>query len=157
FPNDNPALHGGVSWVCVAVTAPATGERDCAAQGEPDIVVEELEPLGEAVEVVVDPSSARDEDAPVVPPPADDPFTIFVCRLAEVALGVGAPYVAAALPTLLFTGRLDVADPPEAGRALREAAIVDERGVVTEVFAQKVDAWRALLRGTSDDFGACGG
>jgi len=164
FPNDNPALHGGVRWVCVEVTGPAVAltEPACAvvtevgveleveAVGAVDaIVIEDLEPLAsEGLEIV---------ETSVLPPAPDDPFTILVCTLADVAVGAGAPYVASVLPALLLEGRLDEAVPGEAAAALRAAGIVDAEGVVTEGFGARTRAWRSLLRGTSDDFDACGG
>jgi hypothetical protein len=200
FPNDNPALHRGVSWICAAVTGPPSPERvpvvalavdvavevevedevaaapaleveaavaDHAAleeaalpvatgaagadlsvrfeiegvQGQEEgplaepppprasgivpiaaldldedddeepIVVAELDPIDEvALEGAVAKSppapkapfaAAASAPATALPPPPDDPFTVLVCTLSDVALGEGAPHVAALLPALL--------------------------------------------------------
>ncbi len=93
-------------------------------------------------------------------PTAQDPFAMFVQTLVCVAQDAGCTRAAALLPALLEGGQV------EAG-ALGEPAIdglvnagVLARGpsglVGGESFRQTADAWRAILRGDSDDFGACG-
>jgi len=256
FPNDNPALHRGVIWVCLetrgapvadrdavprriepaqvdapetidapveaAVTAPleahiqAHAERSSGVvaiafageddhddgDGEEPIVVEELEPLGEAeivaeaaahvlvAELAADaaareeeeeeedaaddsvaaaePAACAEEEAPAtiadaiaptpstaLPPAPDDPFTVLVCALADVAIAADAQHAAAVLPALLIDGRIDETLAPEVLAALAEGGIA-ENGAVTEAFATTTRAWRAVLRGTSDDLSACG-
>ena len=94
-------------------------------------------------------------DSSALPPAPDDPFTTLVCTLADVAIHAGAPNVAAVLPGLLFDGRLpDVLDADVEG-ALRAAGFWDGREV-SPAFVATTAAWRAILRGTSDDFDACG-
>lgn len=242
FPNDNPELHRGVSWVCLDVTGlpvaippepepepmavvviepeiieavtvvepePASlsvAELLAAPEPEPvvidepavpeprisgivargavhdlddedddaaDIVVEELPPLDESASVegapimaappppaLVEtietfPTVAAVETATSLPPASDDPFTVLVSTLADVAIGAGSPYVASLLPGLLLEGRLDHAMPADATVALAEADIA--RGTeVTATFIGQTQAWRAMLAGTSDDFAACG-
>lgn len=210
FPNDNPALHRGVRWICLDVTggcsaehpeseviagetdtersdtgtATATGggrdaengEREILESGivlagsveieeEEEIIVEELEPLGDvepemplvmvATETLPPPSDAT-EPPTVLPPPPEDPFTVLVCRLADIAIGVGSQDVAGMLPALLMDGRLSYEVTGETADALKEAGIVVD-GAVTATFAAQTAAWRAILRGTSDDFDATGG
>lgn len=272
FPNDNPALHGGVRWVCLEVTgacsaiasersdtetgtvtatvgereteiggeaeplvahaeavADAVAEADAEADAEveaevepappvlesgivlashaeesdedDEIIVEELEPLGEiepeaaplvmvasetlpppmmidsdppaamesqetaseieAVETAseteaVEAELAGTEPETVLPPPPEDPFTVLVCRLADIAIGAGSPDVAAMLPALLMDGRLSNDVGADTAAALAEAGIVVD-GAVTATFAGQTAAWRAILGGTSDDFDATGG
>jgi hypothetical protein len=60
------------------------------------------------------------------------------------------------LPALLLEGRLEHAMPDDAAQALAEANIVRD-GVATPAFVVQTHAWRTILRGTSDDFEACGG
>jgi hypothetical protein len=168
LPNDNPALHGGVMWICDALTGPARAERVPVRGAAPapieeaapssldevrgeitdDIVVEELEPIEMSLEGVATESS-------VLPPPPDDPFTLFVCTLADVAIGAGAPHVAAILPGLLFDGRLPEPLDPDVAEALRESGIHDGEQV-SPAFVAVTAAWRAILHGTSEDFDACG-
>ena len=189
FPNDNPALHRGVSWLCLDVTGAAVAVRD-AIIAEPEaeaeipaprisgivarsvdseteladdldddfapILVEELPPLDEIASLEgIEPPRTSPALSTSLPPASDEPFTILVFTLADVALGAGSPHVASVLPALLLHGRLEHAMPPDASQALAEAGVLkgDE---VTPAFVAQTHAWRALLLGTSDDFAACG-
>lgn len=196
FPNDNPALHAGVSWVCLtplarpspifytreSAAAPAASDAvDAAPAPEPfvtsealveaapppppapealepleEILVEDLEPL-EAAEVeglvpvfesIAPPTIPVETNTSELPPASDDPFTALVCTLADVAIGAGSPLVASMLPGLLFDGRL-----PEQMESI--AGIWDGHDLDPS-FASTVAAWRAILRGTSEDFSDCG-
>ena len=152
-------------------------EDDVDSDGEAAILVEELPPLGESVSVegavvgvvagvaFVGPSavenvseiveSARPGLAATYPRPSDDPFTILLCTLADIAVAEGSPNIASVLPGLLLEGCLDHALPEDAVAALAEADVV--RGtLVTPAFVAQSRAWRAILDGSSDDFGACG-
>jgi len=144
---------------------------------EEEIVVEEIEPLdGLAVVEGAAIAERTAESAPVhaetrsalnhvsgdssstalPPPPPDDAFTSFVCALADVAIGCGASDAAAMLPPLLLDGVLAAGVNGDAAQALAQAGIAQD-GALTGAFRAQIDAWRAILRGTSDDFGACGG
>lgn len=159
FPNDNPALHRGVTWTCALPCGPATADRSAilvvtplanAPDPEPTAPPEPSEnppPDESGAFLVVGASSA--------PPGPADPFTSLVCTLADVAIGEGAAHVAALLPRLLLDGRIDEA-PSDVAEVLRDAGIAEGHGV-SAGFAAITAAWRAILRGTSDDFGACGG
>jgi hypothetical protein len=195
FPNDNPALHRGVSWVCLEPTGPAiacceapepmpepmieacperveaeappaiviaepdANEHEDEGEGE-EIVVEELELVDVRVEGVTPafeemPACEPPPRESTAPPPApDDPFAVLVCTLAEVAIGAGALDVAALLPGLLFDGRLPEALEGDVAVALREGGLWDG-AAVTPSFIAGANAWRSILRGTSDDFAAC--
>jgi len=225
FPNDNPALHRGVIWVCTeptggarperpqlgsagAPTALAPAKHDSLAPPEDElddaadpILVEELEPIEASVEgdvraaaddlepvrpvapapahseVVLAGSRVHEDDGPVtetvtpvfdevvarevpsettsLPPAPDDPFTMFVCTLADVAIGAGSPHIASLLPGLLFDGRLPQPIDGGAAEALRSAGLWDG-SEVSPAFVAVTAAWRSILRGTSDDFDACG-
>jgi hypothetical protein len=255
FPNDNPALHRGVSWVCLETTGcpvailearPPEPEIVVAIvepEPEPEIVVAivEPEPEPEIVVAIVEPEPTsvslaelvaplalerfeierfeiEEEEPPVpaarisgivpvgmdhdldgededeaailveelppldehaivegavvaaeaalavvavapestaLPPAIDDPFTVLLCTLADVAVGAGSPHVASVLPGLLLHGRLDHAMPDDAAQALAEADVAHGTEV-TAAFIAQTHAWRAILLGTSDDFGACG-
>jgi hypothetical protein len=226
FPNDNPALHGGVSWVCLDVTGRPAPQRapaidvgasvealeaevleaevpeaevleaevleaevpvarssgivprgdtardeesehdlaalsaavarlDAGAEEDDDtlILVEELPPLGDNASLEgVAPAAV----ATTLPPAPDDAFTLLVCTLADIALGAGSPYVASILPGLLHDGAVQHPLADDAAGALAEARIV-VASEVTPAFRAQSLAWRAILLGTSDDFGACGG
>jgi len=94
-------------------------------------------------------------DSSVLPPAPDDPFTVLVCMLADVAIGAGSPHVASLLPGLLFDGRLPEILDADAAEALRESGLWDGARVAP-AFVAVTSAWCAILRGTSDDFDACG-
>lgn len=94
-------------------------------------------------------------DSTTLPSAPDDPFTVLVCTLADVAIGAGSPHVASLLPGLLVDGRLPELLDQETSEALRVAGIWDGT-TVTPAFMGVATAWRAILRGTSDDFDACG-
>jgi hypothetical protein len=182
FPNDNPSLHRGVRWVCLALlgepsalAAPAMREEAPVEErvpvagtsrvvpvgqqlegrredGEEAIVIEELPPLDDSASVEGAPAAAL--ATPARGP--SDPFSVLVATLEDVARGAGSPWVAAALPGLLLEGRLDHPMPGDAALALAEGRIA--RGAeVTRDFCDQTRAWRAVLDGTSDDFSACGG
>jgi hypothetical protein len=186
FPNDNPALHRGVMWVCEEVIGPPipirvpvepepfpepepitiiAPERRTIPRGEEEtipeeivrtesgiipiarseeedeeIVVEELEPLGE---------SAVDEAA------ADDPYRQLCAVLAAVARAAGDAAVAEAVPALLLEHRVPALG--EAARAALADAGLITNGALTDAFIATATAWCAVLRGTSDDLSACGG
>ncbi|AKV01928.1 hypothetical protein AKJ09_08591 [Labilithrix luteola] len=166
----------GLEDMVIALQAQAP--FDDLSDDEP-IVVEELEPFDDdvsveavndvvttlvaaapAVAVNVEPEPVVSEpvmSAPstTLPPPPEDPFTIFVSTLVDVALHENAAHVAAALPGLLGAGILPHGLGPEATQALREGGIV-EGLEATPGFAATTTAWSAILRGTSDDFSACG-
>jgi hypothetical protein len=75
--------------------------------------------------------------------------------LADVAIGAGSPHIASLLPALLLDGRLSAPIDNEAIAALESAGLLDGGEIATS-FVATTGAWRAILRGTSDDFAACG-
>ncbi len=156
---EEPKVEARPSGIVLKEERPAEVEAD----EEPDeIVVEELEPVTVVcVEGLGEPPPVEEEARVVenteLPPAPDDPFTMLVCTLADVAIASGSAHVASLLTPLLHEGQIDPASLPEnAAPALREASIIDDAGV-TDAFRATVSAWKALLRGTSDDFMACGG
>lgn len=197
FPNDNPALHAGMSWVCLSPLARPTAELSVheppprpvvvpepimaepvtappitvAAIAEPatlvapevmaailedSIIVEDLEPIEEVhvegvvpvFESIAPPTVPEETNTSELPPASDDPFTTLVCTLADVAIGAGSPNVASMLPGLLFDGRV----PDQ----MANIAGIWESGALDPSFEATVSAWRAILRGTSEDFSDCG-
>lgn len=140
---------------------PVGQAHDLEDEADDEILVEELPPLDEAAPVenmVVNVGALRPlaSTTPTTLPPApDDAFTVLLTTLADVAVGAGSPHVASLLPGLLLEGRLDHALPADAMQALAEAGIA--RGTdATATFVAQTRAWRAILDGSSDDFGACG-
>ena len=115
------------------------------------IVVEDLPPLDESASV----EGAWVAESIALPAASDDPFTILLGTLVDVALGAGSPHVASVLPALLLEGRLEQRMADEVVQALAEANIASGTEL-TPAFVAQTHAWRAILLGTSDDFGACG-
>ena len=127
------------------------GQDHSLDDDDDEIVVEELPPLDEAASV----EGAVVAESIVMPAASDDPYTILLSTLVDVALGAGSPYVASVLPALLFDGRLEEGMPGEVVQALAEANVASG-GALSPAFVGQLNAWRAILLGTSDDFGACG-
>lgn len=132
-------------------------DLDEEEEEEEPIVVEELPPLEESamLEGVAPPASiASAPTTTIAPPPPDDPWVVFVATLADVAIGAGSPHVASVLHGLLVEGLLPTL-PVDVMKALSEANVV--RGEeVDPAFVARTRAWIGILRGTSDDFEACG-
>lgn len=63
FPNDNPALHRGVSWLCLAVTGEPVAVRDAIV----DVIPEPIETIPEPVEALSEPAEAIPEPAEAIP------------------------------------------------------------------------------------------
>ena len=118
------------------------------------IVVEDLPPFDETASL--EGLAASPISLPSLPPPSDDPLTLLLCTLVDVAIAADSPHVASLLPGLLLEGRLDHTLPEDATAALA-AANITAGSEVTPAFAAQTRAWGAILRGTSDDFAACGG
>jgi hypothetical protein len=155
-----------VAESALAVPAPAVSEVVLVApegewpaeeqNGEPDATA--LARAEASVTPVFEEVAANDtlpRDSTQLPPAPDDPYTVLVCMLADVAIGAGSAHVASLLPGLLFDGRLPEPLEADAGEALRAAGIWDGAEVAPG-FVAVTRAWRAILRGTSDDFSACG-
>jgi hypothetical protein len=152
FPNDNAALHFGAVWV---VNEPCGGWQMEVESGEHDTddleyddgadieVVDELEPIDFEL-------GATD----------DDPFAAFVSTLVEVATQAGCEKAAAILPALLDDGCVVPGIlPSSVTQALLSTGLLvsSPAGLVGgEGFRRTASAWRAVLRGDSEDFSACG-
>lgn len=150
-----PPLSVGVDALLAMTPEPATAKTTDAVVEETS-VVEALS--SDAIRPAFDelPESAIvTHDSSGLPPAPDDPFTVLVCTLADVAIQAGSPNVASLLPGLLFDGRLPDSLDPDVIEALRASGLWDGRGI-SDAFVTTTGAWRAILRGTSDDFDACG-
>jgi hypothetical protein len=123
---------------------------DDAEDGD-EIVVEDLPPLDETASV----EGAAVAESIALPAASDDPFTVLLGSLVDVALGAGSPHVASVLPALLLEARLEPGLAADVTKALTEANIASQ-DALTPAFIAQMQAWRAILLGTSDDFGACG-
>ncbi len=173
FPNDNPALHLGAIWVCLEVTGGASCEPPeapepvvvLAVQPEAIVVVEPEPIVLEAPEPSTDPvppvleaaDEEDDEDIEIVedlafgdvvdesPEPAnaegvEDPFVALGEVIEATARGAGASEGAIASLRIVLGRERVTADTGDELLVLREQAA----------------AWQGILRGESEDFGACG-
>jgi hypothetical protein len=90
----------------------------------------------------------------------DDPFATFIQTLVEVAVEAGLEKAAAILPALLDEGRVVPGVlPSSVTDALLSSGMLatTESGLVGgEAFRKTSAAWRAILRGDSEDFSSCG-
>ncbi len=128
---------------------------------------EAVEPRAEAVEPraeAVEPrAEAVEPRAEVVEPraacPASDGFAPFVAATVRIALDAGATRAAAALPLLLGDADLDdLASDATLCDRLIAAGLAERAGKrlrASAAFAAVAAAWRAVLRGESDDLAAC--
>jgi hypothetical protein len=174
FPSDNPALHrGALSFAPEAHVETTSVEPaheleesrglelqvleeapivDSVTEPAPPVLLDEDGDAGD-IEIVDDMSfdDAIDESPlplqPVIelapePPPTvtEDAFVTFVAVLEDVASDAGADEAAMhTLRTLLGQLRIDASAPADHHRIRAEAL-----------------AWQAVLRGETEDFGACG-
>ncbi len=143
------------------------------------VVVEELEPLDafgiEGVEVVDDlveppeplvaePPHALGSSVEVASPTAAvaspaDAFRIYVAALVDVALAVASPEAAAGIVPLMDGATPDAISPEARALLVAAGVLVDTAGGArpSDAFDGARAAWRDILRGTGDDFAACGG
>ncbi len=174
FPNDNTALHCGAVWVvsepcggwwaepaistATATSIPKTELTFMTAIPTPDAVYDPDEALddGENIEIV-DELEPFDFDLVTK---EDDPFATFVATLIDVAVEAGCEKAAAILPALLDEGRVMPGVLPS---SVTDALVSNGLLVATaaghvggEAFRHTAAAWRAILRGDSEDFSACG-
>jgi hypothetical protein len=131
----------------VVAAADASAEFDSVLADETDAddieIVEELGPI----DLDLSPSDG-------------DPFATFIATLVDVAVEAGCEKAAAILPALLDGGRvMPGVLPSSATDALLESGMLarTEGGLVGgEAFRKTAAAWRAILRGDSEDFSSCG-
>jgi hypothetical protein len=174
FPNDNPELHAGAIWYCSELVGPPTFARpaepgmpavlEAAVASAPESATDPTPPVLEAddedddIEIVDElPIDDAIDESPALPetsaaemrpdeprseaPEASNPFATFVLVVEDVARAAGAGIDAMTLlAAILGRARLD-ASAGDTDRSLRGQAL----------------AWQAILRGESEDFGACGG
>jgi hypothetical protein len=137
-----------------AIAHPTTIEASGMAFTGTDYGVED-EDDGRDIEIV-DELEPFDFDLPS----EDDPFATFVTTLVEVAVEAGCEKAAAILPALLDQGRVvpHVLSSSVTETLLSTGLLVStSAGLVGgETFRRTAAAWRAILRGDSEDFSACG-
>jgi hypothetical protein len=179
FPNDNPALHLGAIWRCAGALGAPVCERPALA---PHHVMQATRDLAqtasddeheehEEIEIVDDLTfdDAVDEAAvggsPVAPQTCsagdDDPFAMLVGVLEEVtrshAAGDDAVTGLRALLGVTRLGGLSLGEIASEALIAGNVVVPAARGVSrSEWFAGQVRGWQSILRGQSEDFGACG-
>jgi len=177
FPADNPLLGSGSAWVCSSLRGRALPTRRRLILVTPILlmpegavppphslpapVVAKAAPAPAVVAARAPEPPAEVAVAPAPPPDAavaPDPFESFVAALGQALLAGGQTRAAAVLPGLLQAGSLREGElPSEAVDALRQRGVIEARGLaLTSSFRERVEAWRRVLCGTSDDLSACG-
>ncbi|HVU03358.1 MAG TPA: hypothetical protein VHE30_16475 [Polyangiaceae bacterium] len=110
-----------------------------------------------AVLSAVSPTEPAAPEAPATP---DDDYAAFVGALVEVLLAHGATRAGAVLPSLLESGGVDAGLLDDATvQSLALAKIAESHGGAVRLrdeFQLTARAWRDVLRGTTQDLGACG-
>jgi hypothetical protein len=176
FPNDNPVLHLGAIWVCLEVTGPASCERPeapepvvvLAVQPEAIVVVEPEPIVLEAPEPSTDPvppvlEAVEEEDDEEIEIVEDLAFGDVVDESPEPANAEGAEVVEDPFVALgeVIEGVARAAGASEAAVASLRIVLGRERVTADTsddllVLREQAAAWQAILRGESEDFGACG-
>lgn len=175
FPNDNVEISGGAIWVCDDLVGPPQLElpEQSAPAFEPvasESFVLYFDDDERCVDGPVDIDLSDDgtlsvavltpEPEPVLasePAPESPAFAHFEAALVSALLAQGATRSAALVPGLL---RLE----PLAGEALSKDVLLtlQSRGYLdggarySSKYRELCSAWTAVLRGSSQDFAACG-
>lgn len=133
FPNDNPALHRGVSWICLEVTGPAVAVRELVEEepvaepvplAEPELVADiavvaaEIAEIAEAIEPA--PAPVRLLALVVEPPPASVSLAELVAR-TEVA-----PFEIEAVPAARISGIMPVGQGHDLEGEAEDEILVEE-------------------------------
>jgi len=144
----------------VEATSQAAAEEEAEEAEQEPIEAENDEESGIEIVEQFDPVEFElVEQAPELAEVAD-PFTIFVRTLVRVAEDAGCTRAAALLPALLDGAQVDAAAfaGPTIDSLVNSGVLARApSGLVGgEAFRRTAHAWRAILRGDSDDFGACG-
>jgi hypothetical protein len=157
FPEPSDALAAPDEDARAAPDEDAVEPLDEDAEGDEAIVVVDDLAFDDIVveEVPAEAPAARDEA------PSADPFAVLLRVLEEVARGAGCPEDAlVGLRVVLGAARVDESIMPRACvDALLSAGMLQQgdHGLArAEPFARQVVAWQGILRGESEDFGACG-
>jgi hypothetical protein len=164
FPHDNVEISHGAIWICPELTGPATAlfEPYAPVPAEPfllffdegdDACIDaplalELENGRISVEVH-EPELARDPEAPA--------FSCFEAALIAALMAQGASRSAALVPRLL---RLEQLPADALGKdvqlTLQSRGYLDGHARYSQKYRDLCGAWSAVLRGSSQDFAACG-
>lgn len=184
FPNDNAEISGGAIWICTELLGPATvavapyepvvaqpfvllfDDEDCFVDGPVDlqfidgeltVAVHASAPEREPpAEVEAAPESA---DAPVLEPPSEMPpaFAHFESALVDALMAQGASRSAALVPRLLRLEPLPAeALAKDVQLTLQSRGYLDNNARYSHKYRELCGAWVAVLRGSSQDFAACG-
>jgi hypothetical protein len=175
FPNDNVEISGGAIWVCDDLTGPPQLERpepaDAAfepvASGSFVLYFDDDEPN---VDGPVDIDLSDDgslsvavstpEPVPVLGPesaPESPAFAHFEAALVTALLAQGATRSAALVPSLLRLEPIpSEALSKEALLTLQSRGYLDGSARYSSKYRELCSAWTAVLRGSSQDFAACG-
>lgn len=153
FPHDNADIAAGAVWICAELTGPATPllEQHEPVQSQPFVLFFDDE---EAVEGPVDIHCQVAATQSEPDPPA---FSQFEAALTSALMARSASRSAAIVPRLLRLESLP-ADclSKDVQLTLQSRGYFDGSLRYSEKYRALCGAWGAVLRGSSDDFSACG-
>jgi hypothetical protein len=157
-----------VEEVAAIVEPVADAEDDVGEPGEDTTATEdeEYEEIVVVDDLAFDDAVVEEAPSEAAPAPEDasssDPFAVLLGILEEVARGAGCQKdMLVCLRVALGAARVDETTLPRVCvDTLLAAGMLEENehGLVRAgAFARQVVAWQGVLRGDSEDFGACGG
>lgn len=168
FPHDNAEIAGGAIWICAELTGPATAlVPEAPYEPVPSerfvLLLDDEVPSEGPLELALDGRtlglqvSALDAE-PEPSAPADPPaFVHFETALVAALMAQGATRSAALVPRLL---RLEPLPADALGKdvrlTLQSRGYLDGSARYSAKYRELCAAWVAVLRGESQDFGACG-
>ena len=176
FPNDNAAISGGAIWVCPELTGPASCEVAVApyepVPNEPFVLwFEDADDyVDEPHQLELTPDSGHLSTRVALPAAADEPETLgdaqkpepvafchFEAALVSALLAHGSTRSAALLPRMLRLESLaEGALAKDVQLTLQSRGYLDGSARYSAKFRDVCGAWSAVLRGSSQDFAACG-
>jgi hypothetical protein len=170
FPHDNAEISRGAVWICSEVTGPATAVLGAyePVKAPPFVLLFDEDgdgyvdgPLQLEIDADDGAISARLGAPEVLPPTPAEPeaaaFTCFESALVAALMGQGASRSAALVPRLL---RLEPLPADALGKdvqlTLQSRGYLDSGARYSSKYRELCGAWSAVLRGSSQDFAACG-
>jgi hypothetical protein len=161
FPHDNAEISAGAVWICDELTGPAT---PLLAAYEPvpsqPFVLFYDDGDEEGVEGPLE-LSIEENGAPSVrvsePEPTTPAFSHFESALRAALMAQGASRSAALVPRLLRLEPLPADGlSKDVQLTLQSRGYLDSSLRYSQKYRELCGAWCAVLRGSSQDFGACG-
>jgi hypothetical protein len=172
FPHDNAEISHGTIWICPELTGAATAilGRYEPVPSQPFVLFFDDEDDGYIdgpLELDLDPPppscaepappSCAEPEAPSSAEPEAPAFVCFESALVAALMAHGASRSAALVPRLLRLEQLPAeALSKEVQLTLQSRGYLDSSARYSHKYRELCTAWSAVLRGSSQDFAACG-